>query len=278
MTISTSGLSTLVIASVIFGFTLTACAEKSSPLTMPTPTTNSSQTTNSKIAQVIRNALGNTEALSIYRIEFESSATGGSAPPSYNYLIGTFKGTDSEFSFHGDYSVGLGLKSEQEVRVINAAQKAYVFGPVPSWDATDTRWYALSRKPLSPPLNWSIILKRLSYEKLAQTNFTSTENAILDNVSCSLYSADNAGVIRLVNVINSSEASPSEVSPSLFSFKEAYFRLWICKDGYLHQIETKVDVTDKTNQESSFGLKLHFFDMNNDIQITVPTDSIPIQP
>ena len=218
-------------------------------------------------------AIEKTRDLTVYRVEFESSATGGGAP-AHTLFSGAFNGEESEFSFAEDYSVALGLEPEQAVEIINTSESAYVYGPVPRWGVPDARWYSLPGESLPSPVNWKVILENLGALDMGQTNFSTSSADPIDDAACTIYSADQAGVIRLINGINGVSNAAEESASEFLTFRESYFKLWVCEDGYLHQIDTSMGVTDQAGADFMFKLKLHLYDLDGAIQITPPPDAM----
>ena len=260
------------------------------PAAVATTASTSAGASDSPFAEALKKA----QTATVYRVQADMKASGalanlsgstpGTAPTGETSILqmeGSIKDKDSDLKLSGVLTtlIGgfLGFDPAEAIEIMTVGGKSFIKGK--QQGATDSKWYVLpggedgsSSSPVSP----NSLLDAFGKSKLDPKQFTKSGTEALDNQQCDVYTGDKDAVLAAFNAVGntgSTDFDPSTVD-------NAEFKFYICGDGYLHQIQMKLDAhtKDKPDEKGTFSLFIHLFDVNDtSINIQAPTDASPIQ-
>ncbi len=235
----------------------------------------------------IFNALEKTDSANSYRLQMDASASGSLAERSSNQnqvvllsMTGEASGADSHFVMKGLAIAMLTTDPAKALEFASVGGRSYVKGPMPLLGAKENKWYVLppGQSPLreSPSNLYSLFDTRGGKSSIAKG---AAEK--LDGHVCDVYVGDkNAALAAFINLGGASQLSASSSARLRESISSAEFKLWICDDGYLHQMRISFDGADQSqnNQRYNFKMLVHLFDFGTKISIVTPANAVAATP
>jgi hypothetical protein len=113
-------------------------------------------------------------------------------------------------------------------------------------------------------------------ENMDLNGFRKTGSETLDGQRCDVYTADKNSSLELFRSLNTSGAPNQD---ALGALDNAETKIWICDDGYFHQLAMNMEGHSQSNpaQKTAIQLKMRVFDLNANIKITAPANAAPMQ-
>ncbi|HZQ09012.1 MAG TPA: hypothetical protein VFD70_20715 [Anaerolineae bacterium] len=262
-----------------------------SPTTVPpTVPPTSSSTSSSPATGPLTDALHKTRAATTYRVDLnigvkgDMSALGGPTPTADNEnqtatllsMQGEFNGSNAHFTTLGAALRSLGLDPNRVLEIVNYNGDLYIKGPVPEIGAAENKWYKAPPNVAPPQLNPNSILDAFGATGLNPSDFPNSGTESLDGMSCQVYSGDKSAVINAFSQLSSANGMTQE---DLDAIESAEFKLYLCDDGYLHQVHMLIQGHNKTNpaQKGTFETLIKLSDFDSNLQITPPAESVQLQ-
>ena len=267
------------------------------PTTLPSPTTPATQTpaptetlviqppSNASIA--ILTALAKSRAAGIYQSEMAMSVQGnlgnGATTNQELSLIdmtAAVNGNDSHYTMKGLAAMFLTQDPSKGLEIIDVGGKRYVHGPVALLGAKDARWYIEQGNQSTPKPTFAQD-DFLSNNPDLAARFTPAGTAALDGQRCAVYSADQAAALSAFAALSpNTQLTPAQLAQIQSEIQSATFQVWVCGDGYLHQMQITLKGPDKNHpgQTIGFSLFMHLFDFNGPIKIAAPAGALPATP
>lgn len=190
-------------------------------------------------------------------------------------LTGAVSGKDSHIKFQGLLAMLLTGDPTKSLEILTVGGKTYLRGPLPMFGALEDKWYVSSGQaqfstninegmpeiPDDPAIDWNAFKK------------TTTE--ALDGRRCDVYVGDKNATMKLFQAASSGMPN----SDVLGNIENATTKLWICDDGYLHQLWMNIEgrSKDKPTEKVSLQMRLHIWDFNANIKLTPPANAVPLQ-
>lgn len=240
--------------------------------------------TRTAAAGAIQKAFDQSAAAKSYRLELEMTAQGdfgivpgltnpNQALPMFG-MSGEVNGKDNHFVFKGWLSAFLGGDMTKGFEIMRAGDKTFVKGPLPMFGAPEDKWYVADSSFKS---SFSDPNQMLNTNQNADLNgFRKTGTEPLDGKRCDVYTADKDSSLGLFRSIN---AGGAQAEDTLGALDNAVTKIWICEDGYLHQLSMQIEGhnKDKPTQKISMQIKFRISNLNADIKITPPANAAPMQ-
>ncbi len=161
------------------------------------------------------------------------------------------------------------------LEMADVGDKVYIHGPVPYLGAPGNKWYVGPRGVVS---NSGAVESPDSFRRRNPdwTGFKKTGNQALDGKHCDAYVAGQDATGRFFQDL-SPQTLPSQYFDAL---DNAQTQVWICDDGYMHQLSLTVEahVPGNLNRKASFTMRFHFYDFGSTIKITAPASADPLEP
>lgn len=194
-------------------------------------------------------------------------------------MRGEVNGNDAHFTMQGMLTAFLGIESDKTFEVISHNGIAYLKGPVPLLNAMEEKWYQAPPQAAGmaqPPLSPRAFLDSFGENGINLAAFKNSATETLDGKKCAVYAGDKAAVIDALGKVGGAAGATRQ---ELDSIDNAQFKFWVCEDGYLHQVQMLIEGHDKADptQKGSFEINMHLQDFDTDIQITPPSETIPLQ-
>jgi len=273
----------------------TAPAATSAPAATTAPTaasTNPTAATSSSGNSEFEKALQNAKEAKVYRVDMALKASGvllgggagapGASPSTEPETLMTMSG--SVVNEDSDMKVGgllmglmagfLGFDPEKEVEFLKVGDNNYIKGTLSG--KTESEWYILegSDDATQTPVSPSRLLESLEEANLKPEDFTKSGTETLDGISCDVFTADKAAVVKAFGSIGTSD---EPLDPE--TVDDANLKFYICSDGYLHQMMMQLTAHEKETPANKgvFDLTMHVFDINSDIKIEEPKDAKPLE-
>lgn len=240
----------------------------------------------------LQSALSRVKAATAYRVDLSITgkgnfaAAGGPTPaPGHEndpitlvIMKGEIDGKDAHFTLQGMLTAFLGIEADRPFEVISSNGVAYIKGPVPLLNATEAKWYQAppeAAQVAQPPLTPSSFLESFGESGINPGDFKKSGTESLESQTCDVYSGDKAAVVNAFSKLGGATGATQE---DLDSIDNAEFKFWVCGDGYLHQVKMLIEGHDKNqpDQKGSFEVLMKISDFDSNIQITAPTDAVPL--
>lgn len=119
--------------------------------------------------------------------------------------------------------------------------------------------------------DYQTLLAGFSAEDFESASFRRDGEATLDGKSCAVWTAMNPDLAkRFVGLANSPEATAQ-----LKTVVRAEFKVWICPDGYIHQLAGQVDGSDPqaSTHKASVKWQFHMYDQDTVIKLEAPPNA-----
>lgn len=240
--------------------------------------------TRTAAASTIQKAFDQTSTAKTYRIAFDMSAkgdlTGFPGMTSINQemslfgMSGSVNGKNSHLVFKGVLSALFGGDVNKGFEIMSVEGQTFIKGPMPMFGAPEDKWYAASSSFKSSFGEPSQMMN--TNQNVDLNGFRKTVTEQLDGRKCDVYVADKEASLGLARSINTGTTSTEDALGSLDS---AETKIWICDDGYLHQLAMNLEGHDKSKptQKMAFQIKFRVSDLNTDIKIAAPANAAPMQ-
>lgn len=245
------------------------------PTMTPSPTAAASPTATlasrlPSIAEIMRAAQKMNESIKSYRGELVQQS-GDGAPE-------TWKGEVRVPDVHYTYSTG----TEQR-ELITVGNDFYLRNN----KSQGVEWFLL---PETEHHTYNIQAPRPTITELAgfygtpgeaQTailnSYRKTATVALDGQSCEVYAMDKrAAASNFLNLWTQKEHLFPPADESAAIFEQAEIKVWLCRDGYLHQLQMTLNpAAEYSGLFKPLKISAHIYDLNVDIQIVAPTNVQP---
>jgi hypothetical protein len=246
-------------------------------------------------AKRVRVALARTRQLSTYRLELrhlthDGTAEGAAGAEGHGELgvnyIAAFDATDAMFTLRGQSLILHGLDPDGGLEVIAVDGRTYAHGPLPLSGASADAWYDMSGDPtpvLQPWYTADTLLDALTVQvepRLLMPDGVET----LDRQRCTIYRAGRLATmvafLRFAGVPSLQSEQAIERIDQDFIMRAARMSLWVCDDGYLHQLTLDEVLAPETQPDRlvGFAMKVRVTDINGAVLIAAPTQAQPLAP
>ncbi len=196
-------------------------------------------------------------------------------------MSGEMSGSSSHVTMKGFLGLLFTGDVNKGMEMITVGGKNYVHGPMPLLGAKDNRWYILPAQQSSPvqsALEPGDLLSSFGGRDMDLSKFSQVATETFDNRRCDVYAADPATARAMFGSLSAkTQLNQGELALLDKSLADSEFKLWICDDGYFHQMRMGFTAQDPSKPSQSFGVKLllHIYDLNSTIKIAAPTGAIP---
>lgn len=143
-------------------------------------------------------------------------------------------------------------------------------------DTAGQRWFIV------PPEQWSSyqvnsLTQLISYVLGDSRKFSQDGVETLNGARCDVYLQDRAAVVEFfLRRVMGSTNIPLETGDQFLDRAES--RVWVCDDGYLHQLEMHIETKSQGGGDTpvaiDIGIRLQ--DLNGDILIAAPANAVPL--
>lgn len=199
-------------------------------------------------------------------------------------------GEDCASLIKGGSASLFGADRDRGIESLTVNGDGYMHGPLPLLELSEDGWY---RQPGQPnPFAISTLSSTELYgyvdnganpgaeieERLA--TFAHSGRETLDGIQCDVYETADKEITF--------DAMRTKIGVNLSISDVAYFegdgttefKIWICDDGYFHQMELQFVGFDNTRPDTTVErtYRLHIFDYHGDVVITPPAEAITLTP
>jgi len=200
------------------------------------------------------------------------------APAEIMGMKGAFAGADYGFTLSGFVTALYGGSSARGVQARHIAGEDYLHGPIPVIGANQDAWYRLPKARAmiaTPPLYPAGLLALVTQSGVDPAGFRPAGHEQLDGLPCSRFSGDRAVSLAILKSLSDS-GLPVDTTPEHVGSVES--DLWVCNDGYLHQV--RLSFAGETPGEKplpfDFALTLHMFDFETDVGLAAPETALDL--
>ncbi len=248
----------------------------------PRPTTQASG--------AIRAAMEKGRTAKSYRIDIGMSMKGdlgqltaGGAKDQEVSLIsmtGDVNGDNSHITLKGIVGVMFSGDPAKGIEMISIGNKSYVRGPVPLLGAKDNRWYVLAAAQAASTkskLGSADIYGNFLGKEQDFTTLTAVGSESLDGLKCNVFSASKEDAINVFLGLGATpDISRDDWSQIENNIKTSEYKVWVCDDGYLHQVRINIEAQDNSQSSQAFGMKLsvHAYDFGKELKISAPAGAV----
>jgi hypothetical protein len=200
------------------------------------------------------------------------------APAEIMGMKGAFSGADYRFALTGFVTALYGSSSPRGIQVVHVAGQDYIHGPIPVIGATQDSWYRLPKARsvmATPPLYPAGLLALVAQSGVDPVGFTPVGQEQIDSQICQRFSGDRAVSLAILKSLSDS-GLPVDTAPE--HVDSVGSDLWVCADGYLHQVRLTFAGTTpgETPLPFSFVLILHMFDFDTDVGVAAPDSALDL--
>lgn len=197
-----------------------------------------------------------------------------------------FAGTDSKFTLYGQSMLLHGIDPDHGLEVIIFNDRTYARGPLPLAGASEEAWYDMGDYPGLPLRPWytADTLIKLLTAQVDPATLTPVGTEKLDQQACTIYQAGRwPAMAALLAFAGAPQLDDEQAIKQVlrdYRLHEATLKLWICDDGYLHQlaIDELLALWERPEVEVAFGLHVRVTDINGPVSIARPRDARPFVP
>ncbi len=188
-------------------------------------------------------------------------------------LSGESSGGDSHFTLKGFVVSSLSIDPNKGIELMSVGNKTYLHGPIVPLGAPGDKWYWGRRRGLWGP-DETNPSQTLSKQNPDWATFTKAGNEKLDGKGCEVYRAGKEASDQFYY-----DFTASELPYVVQELDRGETKIWICDDGYMHQLRMDLEghSLDYPKQKTGLEIRLHFFDQNGNIKITAPADAVPLE-
>lgn len=199
-------------------------------------------------------------------------------------------GADCSAHVGGGSASLFGVSPNRGVDSKTVGGDGYVHGPLPLLKLTEDRWYRLPGQPGLFAV--SVLSSTELYGYVDNGAYTGAEiedrlatfvragQEALDGFECDIYAAaDKEVTLAALRAKIGGNLMISDVT-SFAGDGETEFKIWICADGYFHQMRLGFIGHDNTRPDVVVERRylLHIFRFNEEIVIASPAEAIPVTP
>lgn len=189
-----------------------------------------------------------------------------------------FAGNDYAFTLTGVITAIYGHASAGGLQARRVAGQHYVYGPLPIIGAFQPTWYRLPDQRVafaSPPLYPAGLLALVANSGVDPSGFAPADTMQLDGMTCHRFISDRPAALA---VLRSLGASGLTVDTNPEHIDSVGANLWVCPDGYLHQVEIAFAGTTPGDpaQPFDFTLTLHMYDFTAPVDVLAPQRAIDL--
>ena len=195
-----------------------------------------------------------------------------SMPPSI-VLVGAegeFKGKDSHVKLSGLAGMLLSDDPAKGIEVTQVGGKMYVHGPASALNAPTDNWYVLdANSGFTMTFSVADNLDSLAAANGDWSQFKKSRSETFDGKKCDVYSGGKDAAGTIVQTVSKPILS-SLVADS------GSTDMWICDDGYLHNLTATVQAHDPTTPSKSgkIDVTFHIFEQDGNITIAAPANAL----
>jgi hypothetical protein len=200
------------------------------------------------------------------------------APAEIMALEGAFSGADYTFTLRGFVTVLYGVSSAQGLRAARVADQPYLHGPVPVIGAVQDAWYRLpqARAVLAtPPLYPAGLLALVAQSGVDPAGFNPAGQEQLDGQGCQRFTGDRVAGLAILKSLSDS-GLPVDSAPA--HIDRVASDLWVCPDGYLHQV--RLSFAGMTPGEKplpfDFTMTMHLSAFGADVGVSAPEQALDL--
>jgi hypothetical protein len=265
---------------------------RGTPTPLGTPATGISSSQRS-VGQTLLDAIERTQSATVYRLEITSAGKGG-----FETLLYYLGLTDPrEAAVLHDHAVAcnedncyatlkggtaglFGVDREIGLQAMTVDGDGYMRGPIPYLEMNEDKWYVFpgEANPLAvPSAHTSELYAYLDERKRDLEQFERVALEIFDGRRCDVYATvDGDVVFRALRYKFGGNMTAGGVDFEGVGNTE--LKIWICDDGYLHQMQMRFAGHDQSQPERQIerSYRLHLFDFDAAIEITPPSDAVPL--
>jgi hypothetical protein len=196
-------------------------------------------------------------------------------------MTGEVNGENSHLTLKGIIGVMLSGNPDKGIEMIDISGKSYVRGPVPLLGAKDNRWYVLQAAQAASTkskLGSADIYGNFLGKQQDFASLSSASQESLDGKKCDVYSASKQDAMNAFLGLGATpDISREDWSLIEKNVQSSEYKVWVCDDGYLHQVRINIEAQDSTQPGQIFGMKLllHAYDFGGNLKITAPANAIP---
>lgn len=218
---------------------------------------------------------------SSYRVEVSMSGSGSmgavslgspQTPAQVMGMKGDFADADYRFTLTGFITALYGSNSAKGIHVVHVAGQDYIHGPVAMIGALQDAWYRLPKAHAalaSPPLYPAGLLALVAQSGVSPAGFSPTAQEQVDSLTCQRFSGDRAASLAILKSLGDS-GLPVDTTPA--HIDRIASDLWVCADGYLHQVRLVFAGTTPMEKPLPFDftIAMHMYDFAADVGIAAP--------
>ncbi|WP_298402318.1 hypothetical protein [uncultured Chloroflexus sp.] len=251
-----------------------------SPTTTPVPTPTAAA---APAGSAIPAAIRQTATIDTYRMQLVLRGSGlvggfnlGNATTELLGLDAQFAGADVSFTLRGFLAAFLGADVTRGLQAMTVGGVSYARGPLTFLGAPDDVWYRLAPEQsaiATPPAQVDTTLSAVGNAGADFSRFTAGATAERNGVRCQEYRGDRDATTALFASLNA-VGLPTQLPESAIT--DAAAQVWVCDDGYLHQLTITFTgtATDPQGQAQpfSFALDVQLSEINGSIRLMPPAD------
>ena len=183
---------------------------------------------------------------------------------------GEFKGQDSHVKLSGLAGMLLSDDPAKGIEVTQVGGKTYIHGPASALNAPTDNWYVLNANSgftmtFSVPEN----LDSLAAINGDWSQFKKSRSDTFDGKKCDVYSAGKEAAGSIIQTVS------KPILTSLVA-DSGSTDMWICDDGYLHNLTATVQAHDSTTptKAGKIEMSFHIFEQGGNVVITAPANAL----
>jgi ketosteroid isomerase-like protein len=156
------------------------------------------------------------------------------------------------------------------IEVTQVGGKMYVHGPASALNAPKDDWYVLdSNSGFTMNVSVPDQLDSLVAANGDWSRFQKSRNETFDGKKCDVYSAGKEAAGAIIETVS---------KPMLTALvaDSGSVEMWVCDDGYLHQVNASVQAHDSTTpaKAGKIDLAFHIFEQDGNITIAAPANPL----
>lgn len=159
----------------------------------------------------------------------------------------------------------------------------YARGPLPLPEAREPVWYVVDQQPAvgAIPLMRADVALRLWTEQVDLNELRNEGPVALDDQACDLFSGGRGPALAALNGTGVSTRPgperPVEEQMAGMEVDQAEFKLWVCADGYVHQVEVHFAARQQADPAHTVKttMLLHLWEYDGLLGVAAPIDPVP---
>ncbi len=189
------------------------------------------------------------------------------------------KTCSADVTMKGLLGLTAGADPNKGMEFLVVGDKQYLRGPAPLMGVPDDQWYV---SKTDTNVSCSTTPKKTDPagpfgDKNPDWNrFTKTGQETIDGQACDVYSADSNGALQLLKALGFDDIKNMD---GLKQLDTADAKLWVCADGYLHQLQLNASKRPPAGLPGTLGLQvfMHVSDYDKPVILTPPAHALPLQ-